>query len=378
MFPQQSTIPMFILRATMATIPIMDLQSAAAGAQSAFNTAHLLPHGFESADAAAAVAAAASLHSVQRLLGEDPTKMSRVNTKTVVTSIVRSERQIVTACANASVLTHTLVDHDVTSIDASKVPFSHLLARKIAITLTSRECMEFMTKYRCNAKLHYYAFGLLNRIQCIAYKVLKDEGSIRAAAPRNGNTNATLVNKASFQMATNTLDKGIESLIEVFANAKELEHNSMYTSSVFSEESQAAYAASTLQKRKLPHDAHEPPLKSKRALRREQQEAIATKPKNVGAIICRSKHPLTLPADKDWPQGETALCPAALRNGSKGCLRPGCTRNHTKMTSWSKTLIKFMIAFVDKTADITWNHAVATPDILGLKLNASAAKVPPG
>ena len=41
-------------------------------------------------------------------------------------------------------------------------------------------------------------------------------------------------------MATNTLDKGIESLIEVFANAKELEHSFMYTSSVFSEESQAA------------------------------------------------------------------------------------------------------------------------------------------
>ena len=39
------TIPMFILRATMATVPIMDLQSAAMGSQSSFNTAHLLPHG---------------------------------------------------------------------------------------------------------------------------------------------------------------------------------------------------------------------------------------------------------------------------------------------------------------------------------------------
>jgi len=48
------------------------------------------------------------------------------------------------------------------------------------------------------------------------------------------------------------------------------------------------------------------------------------------------------------------------------------------MVSWSKTLNKFMIAFIDKTANITWNHAMATPDILGLKLNASTAKVPPG
>ena len=185
---------MFILRATVATVPIMDLQTAAAGAQSSFNTAHLLSHRFESADAATAVAAAAFLHSVQRLLGEDPNNMSQVNTKTVVTSIVHSEHQIVTACANASVLTHTLVDHDVASIDAAQVPFIHLASRKIAIALTSRECMEFMTKYRCNAKLHYYAFGLLNRIQCIAYKVLKDEESIHATTPHNDNANATLVN----------------------------------------------------------------------------------------------------------------------------------------------------------------------------------------
>ncbi len=126
-----------------------------------------------------------------------------------------------------------------------------------------------MTKCQCNAKLHYYAFGLLNRIHCIAYKVLKDKGSICAATPCNGNADATLVNKASFQMATNILDKGIESLIEVFANAKEFEHNSMYTSLVFSKESQAAYAAAALHKRKLPYDANEPPRKRERALKCE-------------------------------------------------------------------------------------------------------------
>ena len=82
---------MFILRSTMSTSPIMDLKSSASGAQSSFNTAHFLPHGLESADAAAEVAAKASLYNMQKLLGEDPTKMNRVNTKTVVTSVIRSE-----------------------------------------------------------------------------------------------------------------------------------------------------------------------------------------------------------------------------------------------------------------------------------------------
>ena len=371
-FQIKSTIPMFILRSTMATSPIMDLKSSANGAQASLNTAHFLPHGFESADAAADVAAKASLYNMQKLLGEDPTKMNRVTTKTVVTSVIRSERQIVTACANTSVLTHTLVDHDVVELVASKAPFIHMMARKIAMALTSRECMEYITKYQCNAKLHYYAFGLLNRTQCIFYKVLKDEGSIRAASPRNGNAHSKSVNLSSFQMATTTLDKGIETLLEVFANAKELELNSMYTNSVFSEASQTAYAAS-LQKRKLPDAfAGDPENKSRKQLKREQDKLKLVK--NVGAIVCTTKNPLSLPSD--WPPGEIPLCPATLRNGSKGCTRGNCTKNHTKIEHWSKALIKCMISHVDKSPELIWNKAVATPDILGLQLNKIPKKVP--
>ena len=110
---------MFILRSIMATSPIMDLKSSANRSQASLNTAH------------ADVAARASLYNMQKLLGEDPTKMDRVTTKTVVTSIFRLKRQIVTACANTSVLTHTLVDHDVVEIAASKAPFIHMASRKV-------------------------------------------------------------------------------------------------------------------------------------------------------------------------------------------------------------------------------------------------------
>ena len=48
------------------------------------------------------------------------------------------------------------------------------------------------------------------------------------------------------------------------------------------------------------------------------------------------------------------------------------------MNLWNTvTLIKFMIAYVDKCPDITWNQAVKKPDVLGLKLDVSATKVPP-
>ena len=90
----------------------------------------------------------------------------------------------------------------------------------------------------------------------------------------------------------------------------------MYTSSVFNEDSQATYAAATANKRQLPSNANDNTNKTIRN-KRDRDEAVGNKPKNVGAIICRSNHPLALPADKDWPTGKTARCPDALQNGSR-------------------------------------------------------------
>ena len=86
------------------------------------------------------------------------------------------------------------------------------------------------------------------------------------------------------------------------------------------------------------------------------------------------KNPLSLPSD--WPPGKNPLCPATLHNGSNGCTRGNCTKNHIKIETWSKVLIKCMISHVDKSPDLIWNKAVATPNILGLQLNKSAKKVP--
>ena len=358
----------------MATVPMTDLASAAAGAQPNFNTAHLLPHGYESADAARDVASAANLRELQKLMGEDPSKMNKVNTKTVATAIIRNAGQIVTACANTCVLTNTLVDHDVVALTPDKVPFVHLASRKLAIALTSRECVEYMTKYKCNAKLHYYAFGVLNRTHCLFFKVLKDEAAIQLAKPCNAGVGLAALNQASFKMATTCLDKGIKTLLEVFNSAKELEHNLMYTSLVFSEESQKAYAAST-NKRKAVDAFDKDVAKSQRQLKREKEASPNLRPKNIGALICKSKKPIYLPAASEWPDGEKFLCTAALRHGGKGCTREHCTKSHAKIGTWSAALISFMKKFVAGKEDYAWNQAVATPAILGLELNAKTTEV---
>ena len=76
-----------------------------------------------------------------------------------------------------------------------------------------------------------------------------------------------------------------------------------------------------------------------------------------------------LPPPADWPKGKKVLCPAALHDKGKGCIRPGCKKNHDKMKDWSKTMIKFMINYVNGQADIGWNKSVATPSIMELKLS---------
>ena len=361
----------------MATVPITNLAAAATGAQPSFNTAHLLPHGYESADAARDVASAANLRELQKLMGEDPSKMNKVNTKTVATAIIRNAGQIVTACANTSVLTNTLVDHDLVSLTPDKVPFIHLASRKLAITLTSRECVEYVTRYRCNAKLHYYAFGVLNRTHCLFFKVLKDEPAILLAKPRNASVGLVALNQTSFKMAATCLDKGIESLFEVFNNAKELEHTLMYTSSAFSEESQKAYALAT-NKRKATDAFEKDAAKANRQIKREGEKAkdiVQPRAKNIGALICKTRMPLYLPPATEWPEGEKVLCPAAVRNGGRGCTRENCFKSHAKVETWSKKLLAFMKKFVASKKELSWNHDVATPAILGLELNTNGEKV---
>ena len=360
------TIPMMLLRAIISTTPITNLALVAMGVQGSVTSAHFLPHGHETVEQVTSIAAAASQRQIQTLLEETACKLNKVVSKSIVTSTINSVRVVVGACANTTVLAQTLVDFDATSLDASKVPFLHLAARKIAILLTSKETVEFTRKNKCNADLYYYAFGLFDRTHAIVAKVLNDEGSIRAANPRNGNGNAANVTAAHFKMASNTLDKGLTTLIEVIAEAETLVPNAMFANSIFGPAAQAGLAAAAVKRRAPPANAdhNDGPIDKKQ----KKKDPAAAKV-NVGAINSSTTAVLNLPTE--WPAGETGLCPAELRNGSKGCKKPDCNKNHKRPKNWSKEMLAIMIAHVKAESNLTWNYKVATPDILGLKLTST-------
>ena len=81
---------------------------------------------------------------------------------------------------------------------------------------------------------------------------------------------------------------------------------------------------------------------------------------------------LNLP--KEWPPGELPLCPAKLRDKTRGCLSPACKakKNHKDPDLWSPTLFKFMCDFVDSDKEhLAWNEELVTPEMLKLKYNQS-------
>ena len=188
--------------------------------------------------------------------------------------------------------------------------------------------------------------------------------SVLASKPRFGNTNASKISLTAFKLATSCLDKGLELLVEAFSDTKAIEHNKIYTNSVFSVDTTTNFLLDSNRKR-VEHTNG----KSKRQQKRKKDnDDKKSRVVNVGALVCATSAPILLSPAAKWPKGEKPLCPALLRDSSKGCIRSGCKKNHNKMKDWSKTMIKFMVAYVDGQPDISWNTKVATPSIMGLKL----------
>ena len=197
------------------------------------------------------------------------------------------------------------------------MPFLHSTARKLGIILTSRECLEYATRYNCNAKLHYFAFGLLNRVHCIFFKILRDKASVLASKPRFGNTNASKISLTAFKLATSCLDKGLELLVEAFSNTKAIEHNEIYTNSVFSVDATANLLLDSKRKRVEDTDG-----KSKRQQKREKDnDDKKSRAVNVGALVCATSAPILLPPVAEWPKGEklsALLCSVIVQRAASG------------------------------------------------------------
>ena len=362
---------MFILRVMMSPQPITNLSDTALGSQASFTSAHFLPHGHDSLGEMVEIQQAKAVREIQQILDEAQSKVARVSTKTIVTSIIRSMDVVVGGCANTTVLLSTLVDFDATSVEDTKVPFLHYAARRLAIMLTSKEYVAYGKKHACNAKLYYSAFALFNRVQVALFKVITDEASISAANQNNGSANVKSINTAPFKMAKAILDRGLTTLFAVLSESEVLEETVVFQNSIFSDEHKALVAAQ-VKKRGVPLQDVDVPLTKRQKQSLKPTPSAGTARKNVGAIDSLSSDMITMP--KTYPEGEIALCPAALRNKSKGCANPKCSRSHDGPDKWSPAMTSCMIAHVKADDNLAWNPQVMTPEMLKLKHSKTPVK----
>ena len=291
--------------------------------------------------------------------------MNRVQKKSTITSVVTIDRTVVGACANTTVLAMTLVDLDPTMSKSNKVPFMQIVSRNIAIFLASKKYVDFMRNYACNAKLTYATFGLFNRVQAIVFKSLSNEGSITAANPNNSTANVKSINQAPYRMTCIVLDNGLATFLEVTAAAEVLEVTEMYRNSVFSQESQTKLAVVAVEHR--PPSSEYGGIDAKKQKQQQKVQTPATM-RNTGTINVQGSGMVNLP--DDWPEDEIALCPAKLCTKSKGCKTPGCVKNQQDPVYQSSTLVTYMKAHIIADLTLSWNSAMMTPDIQGLKFSA--------
>ena len=214
-----------------ATEPLTDLEANAKATGATFTSAHFLPHGKEIEAILAELKKRSIERTVQEAMHEDPTKMSRMGTKTVCAAAIKDEHSLITMCANITVFLQSLTSFDTDSVDPDKVPFLHYAARKVGLALSSKEYRHYLDKSHCHGKLHYYVFNVIDRTLTTYFKVLECKSSIAAASNEGANPAGLNANHAT--MANSCLDHGLQTVMNVCAEAETLKDTAIYSASVY-------------------------------------------------------------------------------------------------------------------------------------------------
>ena len=269
---------------------------------------------------------------------------------------------------------YPLTKFPVDSIDANDIPFMQLVCRKLGLALTSKEYRKFCNKHLCNAKLHYWVFGLFNRVIAAFVKVLSDEPSISAAHTINGTSQLANINMSHFRMSNNVLTRGLELLESIVSEAETAEETVLYKASPFSDESRLKLQRKLESSKK--RSLFETPNDDKKK-KAKQSPLGGTPAKNKGPI-CVNKAGTIIPLSTiTWPPGVTPLCPAILRDKSKGCPKDNCQDSHDGPDEWSDPTWVVLKEMVVAHSYLTWNKAMVTPEMLGMEYSKSdPTKVP--
>ena len=358
-----------ILKCSFSNAPITDLQAAAKKTAAGCHTGYFLPHGPELLLKEESMKEETSMRENQILMGEDPSRTSRVNTKTICTTSIRDRHVLIECCANITVLLATLVTFDHTSVTDGDTPFIQCAARKIGLFLSCKEYRAYTNRSMCSAPMNYFVFNVLDRTLSMYYKILNDESAINAARPGNATSNSSRISTKTFAMATTCLDNGLDRLINICADAETLEEPLVFKTSPFNN----AKPAPAIQAPPTKRPALQPPTERDPKKSKDEKKG---KGKIQGAFIVKNGF---IPMPEEWPDGEVGLCPGQLRDNSVGCRKGkragGCTLNHDPPVKWSKKLLAQMKDWVENHDTISWNYALASPQLLGLTY-ANGAQVP--
>ena len=377
-YSQMPVVLTLIANAMLSDAPIKDLAQVCTSAAWGLTVGTFLPPNKEAVAAVSEIEDEGKRRELQLLMGEHSSKTKSVSMKMQHSSVIGDRWEIVACCANVSAMCHVLCKFNIQSIDYNEAPHLHVAARKIALAIHSGDYTSFHEDHPSKVpKLNYHCFGLFDRTMVTGGKVLKEEQAITAAMPgRGGGT----INPDHAILAKRTLEKGITGIAGILRAAETLESTDAYKNSPFGKAARKRRDGTADEDNEDDSSGDEehgtrPSRGTKRHSSAGDVGSRKKKPKNIGPIIVqKGMKYLPMPDDKDFPKGETPLCGAKLRNGTKfygvnTCGNPNCERNHDAIAKWSKNLIKFMIKHVDDTQGISWNPEVATPKILGLKLN---------
>lgn len=295
------------------------------------------------------------------MMGESSTRTAAISLKGVCVDSIVSREDLLGMLSNEVVLLSTTAEYDTTSLDPQMVPFLHYAARSLGLLLTTQEADDYYNKRNCNAKMNYFVFNLYNRLRASVHLSLQDDDSVEAASPTGASIDKIVT--SDFKTAADTLEQGIETISAIFKGAKTVDSTDIYENSPYSPKNQATDHSPRQPKQPKGDD-------DKNKSGKPNKQGKPVKAKNIGCIMVQ-KGIIDLPGDADWPEGEKPLCPAKLRHNSKGCQNPKCSKNHSEIDNWSKGLLDFMKEVVKKADNLTWNDNVATPEILGAKLNSA-------
>ncbi len=88
-----------------------------------FQSDHLMPHRFEELQLAKGAAEVSESRHLQLDISKAPSKVTKVNTKTIITSIIDSDVVLLGLCANITSFLIVFVSFVTTSINKDEVPF---------------------------------------------------------------------------------------------------------------------------------------------------------------------------------------------------------------------------------------------------------------